>query len=225
MGEGRSWKEVLMSDVSKTDPADRKMMPEACAPGPTEISDEDILKAMKEMEGYLDITPGDFKEIYRHAYEHALNRILRAIPAKEVMTKTVAAVDMDTSLKEVAEVMARRRISGVPVLDQNKTVVGVISERDFLNAFGPEGAGSFMEVLAACLAGTGCIAVTARKQTAKEIMTTPPVCVGEDTPVSEIARIFEEKHINRVPVTDGAGKLTGIVSRADILRYSFASPR
>jgi CBS domain-containing protein len=128
---------------------------------------------------------------------------------------------VDTPLKDVAEAMARRGISGVPVLDQNRAVAGVISERDFLNAFGPEGAKSFMEVLATCLAGTGCIAVTARKQKAAEIMTTPPICVGEETPVSEIARIFDEKHINRVPVTDRNGKLVGIVSRADIVRYSF----
>jgi CBS domain-containing membrane protein len=182
-----------MSDVSKTNSVDHGLKPEACDLGPREISDEDILNAMKEMEGYLDITPRDFKEIYRHAYEHALSRLLRAAPAKEVMSKAVAAVDMDTPLKDVADVMARRRISGLPVLDQNNAVVGVISERDFLSAFGPAGARSFMEVLAACLAGTGCIAVKARKQSAKEIMTTPQVCVGEETPVSEIARIFAEK--------------------------------
>ena len=198
---------------------------EECSVGPADVSDDDILKAMKEMEGYLDITPGDFKEIYRHAYQHALNRLLRALPAREVMSKEVAAVGMDTPLKDVAEVMARRRISGVPVLDQNNAVVGVISERDFLNAFAPAGAKSFMEVLATCLAGTGCIAVTARKQKAKEIMTTPPVCVGEETSVSEIGRIFAEKQINRVPVTDRKGKLVGIVSRADIVRYSFLMPR
>jgi CBS domain-containing protein len=195
--------------------------PEACSPGPKDISDEDILNAMKEMEGYLDITPGDFKEIYRHAYEHAMNRLLRALPAKDVMSKGVVAVHVDSPLKDVAEAMAHRGISGVPVLDQNQNVVGVISERDFLSAFGPTGAKSFMEVLAACLAGTGCIAVTARKQKAKEIMTAPAVCVTEDTPVSEIARIFSEKGINRVPVTDRDGKLVGIVSRADIVRYSF----
>jgi CBS domain-containing membrane protein len=211
-----------MNDKARKKALNDETKHEECPVGPAAISDDDILKAMKEMEGYLDITPGDFKEIYRHAYKHALNRLLRGLPAKEVMSRAVAAVDMDTSLKDVAEIMARRGISGLPVLDQNNAVVGVISERDFLNAFGPAGAKSFMEVLATCLAGTGCIAVTARKQKAEEIMTTPPICVGEETPVSEIARIFAEKRINRVPVTDRNGKLVGIVSRADIVRYSFA---
>ena len=110
---------------------------EECYVGPTDISDEDILKAMKEMEGYLDITPGDFKEIYRHAYEHALNRLLRALPAKEVMSKGVVAVDMDTPLKDVAEAMARRGISGVPVLDQNRAVVGSHLGEGFPKRFWP----------------------------------------------------------------------------------------
>ena len=210
-----------MTEVSKRNALDDEVKHEECYVGPKDISDEDILKAMKEMEGYLDITPGDFKEIYRHAYEHAFNRLLRGLPAKEVMSRGVVAVDMDTPLRDVAEAMARRGISGVPVLDQNRAVAGVISERDFLNAFGPAGAKSFMEVLATCLAGTGCIAVTARKQKAMEIMTSPPICVREETPVSEIARLFAEKRINRVPVTDRNGKLVGIVSRADIVRYSF----
>ena len=210
-----------MKDGSKRAAVHDELKPDACSPGPRDISEKDILDAMREIGGYLDITPGDFREIYRHAYEHALRRLLRAVPAKDVMSKEVVAVHMDTPLKDVAEAMARRGISGVPVLDQDQNVVGVISERDFLNAFGPAGAKSFMEVLAACLAGTGCIAVTARKQKAKEIMTAPSVCVTEDTPVSEIVRLFAEKRINRVPVTDKNGKLVGIVSRADIVSYSF----
>jgi CBS domain-containing membrane protein len=214
-----------MSEVSKRNASDDELKLGECALGPKDISDADILKAMKEMEGYLDITPGDFKEIYRHAYDHALNRLLNSLPAKEVMSKDVAAVQMDTSLKDVAEVMARRGISGVPVLAQNNAVVGVISERDFLTAFGPAGAKSFMEVVATCLAGTGCMAVTARKQKAEEIMTAPPICVSKETPVSEIAGIFAEKRINRVPVINGEGKLVGIVSRADIVRYSFVMTR
>ncbi|MGE5842340.1 MAG: CBS domain-containing protein [Deltaproteobacteria bacterium] len=214
-----------MGEGPETKLSDRGLKPEVCALGPTEISDEDILKAMKQLEGYLDITPGDFKEIYRHAYEHALKRLLTSVQARGIMSKAVATVEVDTPLKDVADIMARRRVSGVPVLDQSRAVVGIISERDFLNAFGPEGAGSFMEVLAACLAGTGCIAVTARKQVAKEIMTTPPVCVGEDTPVSEIARIFSEKRINRVPVVNRSGRLVGIVSRGDLVRYSLPMAR
>ena len=51
------------------------------------MSDEDILDAMKSIPGYLDITPGDFKEIFRYAYRQAIERIAKSHVAKDVMTR------------------------------------------------------------------------------------------------------------------------------------------
>lgn len=98
---------------------------------PIDMSDEDILNAMKSIPGYLDITPGDFKEIFGYAYRHAVDRIVRSLLAKDVMTANVISVTLDTSLKETAVKMAAHGISGVPVIDDRKTVAGVISENDF----------------------------------------------------------------------------------------------
>ncbi|WP_321416697.1 hypothetical protein [uncultured Desulfobacter sp.] len=53
------------------------------------ITDQDVLEAMKEIPGYLDITPSDFIEVYRIAFEHAVNRITTAILAEHVMTRKV----------------------------------------------------------------------------------------------------------------------------------------
>ena len=97
-----------------------------------DISDNDILKAMKSISGYLDITRGDFKEIYRFAYRHAVERLRHSVKAKDVMTKDVVFVRKDTSLEEVADILNLHTISGVPVIDDDKRVVGVISEKDFL---------------------------------------------------------------------------------------------
>jgi CBS-domain-containing membrane protein len=64
-------------------------MPEkACLP--VDISDNDIYEAMKEIPGYLDITPGDFKEVYLKAFQHAVRRLTRAIHVSKIMTKDVA---------------------------------------------------------------------------------------------------------------------------------------
>jgi CBS domain-containing protein len=59
-------------------------------------------------------------------------------------------------------------------------------------------------------------------QKAEDIMTSPAITVREDTPVFEIANMFIEKNINRTPVTDRSNKLIGIVTRADIVRSSYA---
>lgn len=188
--------------------------------GPVDLSDKDIFDAMTEIPGYLDITPGDFKEVYLKAYQHALARLTRSVKVEEIMTAEVASVFRKTPIQEVAELMARRRVSGVPVLDDENSVVGVISERDFLRTMGGEQAGTFMDVVADCLRGGSCLAAPMRVQCAEDIMSAPALTVTPDTPLTEVAHIMANRKINRVPVVDAAGRLIGIASRADLVRSS-----
>ena len=82
-----------------------------------------------------------------------------------------------------------------------------------------------MGVIAECLRGKGCVAVSIREQSARDIMTSPAITVSEETAVNEIAGIFTGKNINRVPVVNPDGVLTGIVSRADIVRASYTKDK
>lgn len=190
---------------------------------PVDISDKDIYEAMAEIPGYLDITPGDFKEVYLRAYQHALRRLTRSVRIKEVMTADVAFVLRKTTIRDVAKLMAGRRVSGVPVLEADGSVAGVISERDFLFTMGGEESGTFMDVVSDCLRGGRCLAVPMRVQFAEDIMSAPAVTVGPDTPLMEVANIMASRNINRVPVVDEAGKLIGIASREDVVRSSLVS--
>lgn len=188
---------------------------------PPDISDDDAYEAMKEVDGYLDITPGDFKILYGLAYKHAVARLAQSVKARDVMTRDVIKVARDTPLTEVARVMAIRSISGLPVVDGENRVVGVISEKDFLSSM-CEGKSprSFMEVVAHCLSTKECLAVPMLHQRAEEIMTHPPVTVAEETTISEVASLMAEKKINRVLVADSDGRLAGIIARADIVQTS-----
>ena len=185
---------------------------------PVDISDDDIYDAMKEIPGYLDITPGDFKEVFRFAYQHAVER-LSSVKAGDVMVTEVVSVTRKTPLDQVAAVMARHGISGVPVVEEGEGVVGVISEKDFLTRMGEQDTETFMGVVAECLKGLGCVAVSIRGQNAEDIMTSPAVTVNEETSIREIANLLTEKNINRVPVINRKGHLVGIISRADIVRH------
>ena len=185
-----------------------------------EISDDDIFEAMKDIQGYLDITPADLKEIYKFAYRHAYYRIMKSVRARDIMTREVFAVRRSTPLKEVAEVMATKGISGLPVLEDDGTLAGVISGKDFLANMGAKDKMNFMAVVAECLKGEGCITMPIRCKKAEDIMKSPAITVDENTTVTEIAGIFAAKKINRVPVTDKHGALIGIVSRADIVHGS-----
>jgi CBS domain-containing membrane protein len=186
-----------------------------------EISDDDVYEAMKEIEGYLDITPGDFKVLYGLAYRHAVARLAQSVKARDVMTRDVVRVGMDAPLPEVARLMAQRSISGLPVVDAGNRVVGVISEKDFVSRLcGGGDLRSFMEVVACLLSRQECLSLPMRFQKAEDIMTHPPVTVREGAAISEVASLMAEKRINRVPVTDEEGRLVGIVARADIVQTS-----
>ncbi len=185
-----------------------------------EISDDDIFEAMKDIQGYLDITPADLKEIYKFAFRHACDRIMKSVRARDIMTKEVFSVRRSTPLKEVAEVMAVRGVSGVPVLEDDGRIAGVISGKDFLANMGAKDKMNFMAVVAECLKGEGCVTMPIRCKKAEDLMKSPAITVDENTTVTEIAGIFSAKKINRVPVTDNNGTLIGIVSRADIVHSS-----
>ncbi len=189
-------------------------------PHPFDISDDDIYEAMKDIEGYLDITPGDFKTLYRFAYKHAIDRLTHLAKAQDVMTEKVIFLEKETPAKEVAYTMATHGISGVPVVENGIKVIGVISEKDFLFRMGSKDTKSFMGVISQCLKDKRCDTVSIRHQKAKEIMTSPAITVRQDTLVSEIANIFTEQNVNRVPVTDQNDNLLGIVARADIVQPS-----
>jgi CBS domain-containing membrane protein len=189
---------------------------DACVP--VDISDDDIYEAMGKISGYLDITPGDFKELYLKAYEHALKRLTRSMKVAEVMTEDVASATPDTPMKDVAQLMALRKVSGVPVVTSDGMVTGVISEKDFLGAMGLGKTGTLMNVVADCLVGGRCLAAPIRAMTARDIMSAPAVTVHRDTPLMEVADTLTKRGINRLPVVDDSGLMVGIVSRADVVR-------
>ncbi len=183
-----------------------------------DLADDDILKAMKSIPGYLDITTSDFKEIYKLAYTLAVDRLARSRQASDVMTRDVVFVWADTPLHETAAIMARENVSGLPVLNASHELLGVISDKDFLTRLGGAGIRSFMHFLAQRLAGKVPVIADLSTEKAQDIMTAPAVAVTETTTVSEIIRLFEERNINRLPVLDQNRRLTGIVTRADIVR-------
>ena len=183
-----------------------------------DFKEEDILEAMRSIPGYLDITPGDFREVYRLAFQHALERLSRDVTAAEIMTTDVVTVTPDTPVAEVAAAMGRRGVSGVPVVDAGQQVVGVISEKDFLTRMGVQDAKNFMSLVAGCLKTKGCVALPIKVRPGRGPHELPAVTVAPDTPVKDIAVLLTQKGINRVAVTDPAGRLLGLVSRGDIVK-------
>ena len=195
-------------------------MPETNKPriDPVELlSDKDIYEAMKKIPGYLDISAGDFKELYLLAYEHAETRLYNSLRAADIMTRQVISALPTTPLAEAAALMAKNHITGLPVAQEDGTVAGILSEQDFFRNMGDGSQTSCMALIADSLARGGCPALLMRGKTAGEIMTAPAITVLENALLHEVGKLMREKRINRVPVTDPAGRLLGILTRSDLM--------
>ena len=138
--------------------------------------------------------------------------------AQDVMTTDVATVARDTPVEEIAKLLLERQISAVPVIDEDRRLLGIVSEGDLIHGLGQEGANRswWLDLLAS--PGTRAEAhLKAHGRLAWDVMTRSVVSVTPETPLPEIARLLEDRRIKRVPVLRD-GELVGIVSRADLLR-------
>lgn len=141
---------------------------------------------------------------------------------KQLMTPDPLAVGSEAPLKDVAAILAKHHISGLPVISELRTVLGVVSEADILvKEQGPESRheGLFGWLLEGGRADEAKLAA----RTAGEAMTAPAITIGPEKQVSEAARLMTEHGIKRLPVVDPDGKLLGIVTRSDLVR-AFARP-
>jgi len=138
---------------------------------------------------------------------------------QNVMTTEVTAIHPETTLKDVARILVQRGISGLPVVDADGRVVGVVSEADLL--IKEQGVGALNHRRGARIRGesrtttTGLAKVNAK--TAGEAMTSPAITIEPEASLPAAAAIMVDRAINRLPVTKD-GVLVGIVSRADLIR-------
>jgi CBS domain-containing protein len=137
------------------------------------------------------------------------------VRVRELMTADVATVTPETPLRDAARVLAERGISGMPVVDADGAVVGVLSEGDILVK---EGAERPKGGLLGWLLEPGLWSETKLEaRTAGDAMTAPPITIGPGRPVHEAARLMLAEGVNRLPVVDD-GRLVGILTRADLVR-------
>lgn len=172
---------------------------------------------MKELHQYVDVTEEDLKKIYTLALRHAKERLTRRIPVSDVMTGEVITVKKDAGMQEVARLLSENKISGLPVVDDENHVVGIVSEADILYVAGMKKGHTFKDILKHVLGEP--LPMRKNREIVADIMTSPAITTKPDTDIREAAGILDEKRIKRLPVVDDDNKLIGIISRANIVRY------
>jgi CBS domain-containing protein len=143
----------------------------------------------------------------------------------DVMSRDPIAVQPETSLKEAVKILAERRISGLPVVDHDDNLVGVISETDLMWQETGVTPPAYIMILDSVIflenpAKYERDLHKALGQTVGEVMTKKElVTVEPDMPVRKAAQLMHERNVHRLLVVDVAGKLIGILTRGDIIRF------
>jgi CBS domain-containing protein len=120
------------------------------------------------------------------------------IRAKDIMTREVVIVKKDTPIYEVVELMVKHDISGVPVVENDMSLAGVLSEKDVIILFYANEDGT--------------------NKTVSDFMTEPAICFDENEDLVSVCDFLVKNIFRRVPVTS-KGKVVGVISVRDILEY------
>jgi CBS domain-containing protein len=140
--------------------------------------------------------------------------------ARDVMVSPVITVGENETVRDVARLLIAKRISAVPVVDGAGKLVGIVTEANLMHRTEAGTEHSYSWWLSLFL-GDRAIAADYVKSHAlkvKDIMTRDVKTAEPETPLCEIADLFEENHIKRVPIVSKGGDLVGIVSRANIIQ-------
>ena len=137
---------------------------------------------------------------------------------RDVMTSPVISVAPDSTVLEAVRIMLQRHISGLPVVDKDGGLVGIVTEGDFLRR-AETGTQRRRPRWLEYLVGPGRLAdeyTRSHGRKVHEIMTSGALSVTEDTPLDEVVRLMEKRRIKRLPVVR-ANEVVGIVSRANLV--------
>lgn len=138
---------------------------------------------------------------------------------KDFITRDLTSVTGDTPLAEVAEVLSWRGLSGIPVVNGENEVIAFISEKDIITSIFPEQ----VRIENPDLIRMANLSQIIKKLSqvgetlVKDYMNKNPICVAENTPISDVAEIMLHKNLKRLPVVRDK-KLVGIVDRASLTR-------
>ena len=141
---------------------------------------------------------------------------------KDIMTTNLITIRPETSLREITQLLLENHISGLPVIDNEGNLVGIVSEGDLIYKEVATQSLDTLSIISALIHSDGVqeyrkAANNILELTAADIMSSKVVSFSPDTSIQRVGQIMLEFHIKRIPIVEGK-KLIGIVSRADIIR-------
>lgn len=150
------------------------------------------------------------------------------LQARDIMTKEVITISPEASIEDLARLFEKHKISGVPVVEPDGRLVGVITQSDLVKRSRDLELPPALNILDLHLFLETPSRFKRRLEkmlgdTVREVMTPDPITIDPDMPVKEIAALMDRRNVHTLPVVD-QGKLVGIVGKMDLIRALARQP-
>ena len=186
---------------------------------------EDYERALQSMDTFMDIEVNDLMTSADRAQYFAGQRATESLRVSRIMSHPVQVVREQTTMSDAAHLMVTERISGLPVVDDEERLVGIITEADFLRGLGvpahhpTHNLWQTLEVLFSHLAHHG--ELEAPEDPVKDHMVRDVVCTSPDQYVDDVIQLMKQHRVKRVLVCSAEKRVVGVVTRSDLMRIFF----
>lgn len=193
------------------------------SPAGIRVIREDVINALREMNTYIDVTVEDLEILFGKTMKHATLREKEGIPIESVMTTEVVTANPRLPLRDAANLLVQHKISGLPVVNHDQQLVGILTEADLLRSIGLPShhpSNTLWQTLESMFSHhhsdfrkpSGIVA---------DLMIEHVITVDQDATLHDAIAVMKKHKIKRVIVSDRHRHLKGIITRSNLVRVFF----
>ena len=186
---------------------------------------EDYERALQSMNTFMDIGVNDLMKLAERAQYFAGQRMTESLKVSRIMSHPVQVVHEQTTMSDAAHLMVTQRISGLPVVDDDERLVGIVTEADFLRGLGvpahhpTHSLWQTLEAMFGHLAHHG--ELEGPEDPVANHMVRDVVCASADHYVDDVIQLMKQHRVKRVVICNAERRATGMVTRSDLVRIFF----
>ncbi|MDZ4262257.1 MAG: HPP family protein [Pseudomonadota bacterium] len=180
------------------------------------LTEADIVAARAQLDTYIDVQDEQLLQLLRLATHNTHQRRLGDLRCQALMLPVPLCAEFGTPLAEVWGWFQKHHLTAVPVIDRARHVIGIITLHDFIHHAAGFPHATLEERIAALIKTTPEL-TSDKPEVAGQIMTTPVVTAQQDACVAELLPLLDNRHIHHIPIVDANDKLSGLLSRNEIV--------
>jgi CBS domain-containing membrane protein len=183
----------------------------------TGVSEQDLERALRNMDTYMDVTTGDLSKLLTDAQKFSFKRVSGHITCADIMVSNVLAVEYGTDVEAAWKTMQRReKLKALPVIDKSRRVIGIITWHDFFKFINLETNETFQKKFLAFIRRTPDVS-TDKPESVGHIMASPVTVLTENSHIGELIPLMSYKGHRQIPIVNDENRLVGMVYQANLI--------